>query len=235
MVVCLISAVCLLGFLFAAGTGDWADENKIGWLSTGCVAFGGCLLGVGLIFAGRAFCPDDSGERCSASHLRKDATADQGHGNELAETPNGPHDRQHADVFGHLRFLSPHPRLRTAATLTGHGEHSRKRPRGSPETALPFPFHSSTHSSSSGPGKKVPNEVNAQPRQTAACASEPAPAYGDSPFPVLHGRSDRHRCTDKERQEHRRDKPCRQVRVRCGTPKHSAACEKRDAYAGVEQ
>lgn len=53
----LISAVCLLGFLFAAGTGDWADENKIGWLSTGCVAFGGCLLGVGLVFAGRALLP----------------------------------------------------------------------------------------------------------------------------------------------------------------------------------
>ncbi|MEU3543728.1 hypothetical protein [Streptomyces paromomycinus] len=34
---------------------------------------------------GEPSCPDGSGERCSASRLQKDATADQGHGDEPAE------------------------------------------------------------------------------------------------------------------------------------------------------
>lgn len=53
----LISAACLLGFLVAAALGGWADENSIGWLSSGCVAVGGALLGIGLVMAGRALLP----------------------------------------------------------------------------------------------------------------------------------------------------------------------------------
>lgn len=53
----LISAACLMGFLVAAGTGAWADEHKVGWLSSGCVAIGGAMLGIGLVMAGRALLP----------------------------------------------------------------------------------------------------------------------------------------------------------------------------------
>ncbi|OKI01964.1 hypothetical protein A6A06_12645 [Streptomyces sp. CB02923] len=53
----LISVSCLLGFVVSAIVGDVADEHGIGWLSSGCVAVGGCLLGVGLVFAGRALLP----------------------------------------------------------------------------------------------------------------------------------------------------------------------------------
>lgn len=53
----MISAACLLGFLVAASTGAWADEHKVGWLSSGCVAIGGGMLGVGLVMAGRALQP----------------------------------------------------------------------------------------------------------------------------------------------------------------------------------
>ncbi|WSQ12870.1 hypothetical protein OG604_36710 [Streptomyces sp. NBC_01231] len=53
----LVSGGCLLGFLVAASMGDWADERKIGWLSSGCVAIGGGMLGVGLVMAGRALLP----------------------------------------------------------------------------------------------------------------------------------------------------------------------------------
>jgi hypothetical protein len=53
----LISVVRLLGFLVAASVGAWADGQKIGWLSSGCVSGGGAMLGVGLVMAGRAPLP----------------------------------------------------------------------------------------------------------------------------------------------------------------------------------
>ncbi|MDX2681642.1 hypothetical protein [Streptomyces soliscabiei] len=53
----LLSIACLLGFLVAASLGAWAEEQKIGWLTSGCVAGGGTMLGIGLVMAGRALLP----------------------------------------------------------------------------------------------------------------------------------------------------------------------------------
>ncbi|MGW4028309.1 hypothetical protein ACWEFL_03145 [Streptomyces sp. NPDC004838] len=53
----LIGFVCLLVFVVAAGIGGWADEQGIGWLSSGVIPVGGGALGIGLVMAGRAVLP----------------------------------------------------------------------------------------------------------------------------------------------------------------------------------
>ncbi|WP_326650575.1 MULTISPECIES: hypothetical protein [unclassified Streptomyces] len=53
----LISAGCLLVFLIAAGVGAWADEQRMGWVSSGGIMVGGSALGVGLVMTGRAVLP----------------------------------------------------------------------------------------------------------------------------------------------------------------------------------
>ncbi|MFJ5900107.1 hypothetical protein ACIQFZ_32790 [Streptomyces sp. NPDC093064] len=44
-------------FYIAAIVGNWADEQHVDWLSSGCFIVGGIASGIGLVMLGRAILP----------------------------------------------------------------------------------------------------------------------------------------------------------------------------------